>query len=115
VTAITTGLLFLASIGIAPLIGPIPNFATAPALILVGAMMVSTLASIEWNEPRIAIPSFLTIMSIPLTYSIATGLAFGIISFVTIEIGTGNARRQNWVLYLLAALFCLRFAYILHT
>jgi AGZA family xanthine/uracil permease-like MFS transporter len=115
VTAITTGLLFLASIGIAPMVGAIPDFATAPALILVGALMVASVASIEWDEPRIAIPSFLTIMSVPLTYSIATGLSFGIISFVAIEIATGNGRRQNWMLYLLAALFSLRFAYLLHS
>ena len=115
VTAITTGLLFLASILIAPLLGAIPNFATAPALILVGALMVSSVASIEWAEPRIAIPSFLTIVSVPLTYSIATGLSFGIISFVAIEAATGKARRGNWMLYLLAALFCLRFVYMRHS
>ncbi len=112
VTAITTGLLFLAALGVAPLVGAIPTFATAPALILVGALMVSSVAGIAWNDPRIAIPSFLTILTVPLTYSIATGLSFGIISYVAIELVTGNGRRQHWMLYLLATLFCVRFVYL---
>ena len=112
VTAITTGLLFLAAIFIAPVAGAIPNFATAPALILVGALMVASAARIDWEDPRVAIPSFLTIVTIPLTYSIATGLSFGIISFAAIELCTGRGRRQHWMLYTLAALFLLRFIYL---
>jgi AGZA family xanthine/uracil permease-like MFS transporter len=112
VTAITTGILFLLAIFVAPIVGAIPDFATAPALILVGALMVAGAARIDWDEPRVAIPSFLTLITIPLTYSIATGLSFGIISFATLELATGRARRQHWMLYLLAALFLLRFIYI---
>jgi adenine/guanine/hypoxanthine permease len=114
VTAITTGLLFLLSIFVAPLVGAIPTFATAPALILVGALMVASAARIDWDEPRVAIPAFLTLLTIPLTYSIATGLSFGIISFATLEVATGRARRDHWMLYLLAALFLARFIW-LHT
>ena len=114
VTAIVTGFLFLLSIFIAPVVGAIPSFATAPALILVGALMVASAARIDWDEPRIAIPAFLTLLTIPLTYSIATGLSFGIISFAALEIATGRARRQHWMLYLLAALFIARFVW-LHT
>ena len=112
VTAIVTGLLFFVSIFVAPVVGAIPDFATAPALILVGALMVAGAARIEWNEPRIAIPSFLTILTIPLTYSIATGLSFGLISYAVLEVATGRGRRQHWMLYLLAVLFLLRFIYI---
>lgn len=112
VTAIVTGLLFLLSIGVAPLIGAIPGFATAPALILVGALMVASAARIDWNEPRVAIPAFLTLLTIPLTYSIATGLSFGIISFAALEVVTGRARREHWMLYLLALLFLGRFAWL---
>jgi AGZA family xanthine/uracil permease-like MFS transporter len=115
VTAITTGLLFFASIAIAPILGVIPEFATAPALILVGALMVASVSSIEWSEPRIAIPAFLTIITVPLTYSIATGLSFGIISFSAIELATGRGRKQHWMLYLLAVLFCMRFVYMRHS
>jgi AGZA family xanthine/uracil permease-like MFS transporter len=112
VTAIVTGLLFFAAIFVAPIFGAIPGFATAPALILVGALMVASAARIDWEDPRVAIPSFLTIITIPLTYSIATGLSFGIISFAVIELATGRGRRQHWMLYLLAALFLLRFVYL---
>lgn len=112
ITAITTGVLFFLAIFVAPVVGAIPDFATAPALILVGALMLAGAAQIDWNEPRIAIPSFLTIITIPLTYSIATGLSFGLISFAALELATGRGRRQHWMLYLLAALFLARFIYI---
>jgi AGZA family xanthine/uracil permease-like MFS transporter len=112
VTAITTGILFFLAIFVAPVVGAIPDFATAPALILVGALMLGGAANIDWNEPRVAIPSFLTIVTIPLTYSIATGLSFGIISYAALELATGRGRRQHWMLYLLAVLFLLRFVYI---
>ena len=114
VTAIVTGLLFLLSIFVAPVVGAIPDFATAPALILVGALMVAGAARIEWDDPSIAIPAFLTLLTIPLTYSIATGLSFGIISFAGLELATGRGRREHWMLYLLAVLFVLRFVW-LHT
>jgi len=112
VTAIVTGLLFLLAIFIAPVFGAIPGFATAPALILVGALMVASSARIDWEDPRVAIPSFLTIITIPLTYSIATGLSFGIISFAVIELATGRGSRRHWMLYLLATLFLFRFFYL---
>ena len=112
VTAITTGLLFIAAIFVAPFVGAIPDFATAPALILVGALMVAGAARIQWDEPRVAIPAFLTLITIPLTYSIATGLSFGLISFAALELVTGRGSRQHWMLYLLAALFLVRFIYM---
>ena len=112
VTAIVTGLLFLLAIFVAPVVGAIPDFATAPALILVGALMVAGAARIDWDEPRVAIPSFLTLVTIPLTYSIATGLSFGIISFAVLELATGRGRRQHWMLYTLALLFLARFIYL---
>jgi AGZA family xanthine/uracil permease-like MFS transporter len=112
VTSIVTGILFFAAIFVAPAVGAIPDFATAPALILVGALMLAGAAGIDWDEPRIAIPAFLTIVTIPLTYSIATGLSFGLISYAILEIATGRGRRQHWMLYLLATLFLLRFIYI---
>jgi len=115
VTAITTGILFFLAIFIAPLVGAIPDFATAPALILVGALMLAGASRIEWDAPRVAIPSFLTIITIPLTYSIATGLSFGLISFAALELATGRARRQHWMLYLLAVLFLFRFIYLAGT
>jgi AGZA family xanthine/uracil permease-like MFS transporter len=112
VTAIVTGLLFFLAIFIAPAVGAIPDFATAPALILVGALMLGGASKIEWENPRIAIPAFLTIITIPLTYSIASGLSFGLISYTVLELATGRGSWKHWMLYLLAILFLLRFIYI---
>ncbi len=112
VTAIVTGLLFLLAIFVAPLAGAIPAFATSPALILVGALMLAPTAKIDWEQPRIAIPAFLTLILIPLTYSIATGLSFGLTAYAALEILTGRATRAHWMLYLLAILFMIRFAFL---
>ncbi|RSL19303.1 AGZA family xanthine/uracil permease-like MFS transporter [Edaphobacter aggregans] len=115
VTAIVTGLLFFVSLFIAPLVGAIPSFATSPALILVGGLMLTGLGQIEWDDPQIGIPAFLTVSTIPLTWSIADGLSFGLTSYAALQLLTGRARRQDWMLYLLAALFFLRFVYIAHS
>jgi AGZA family xanthine/uracil permease-like MFS transporter len=112
VTAIVTGLLFLVSIFVAPRVGVIPPFAYSPALILVGCLMLQPTATIDWDEPRIAIPAFLTLITIPLTYSIATGLSFGLIAYAALEVLTGRASRAHWMLYVLAILFLLRFAFL---
>ena len=81
VTAIVTGLLFVLALFIAPVVGAIPAAATAPALIIVGSMMVSVVEEIAWHDPEVAIPAFLTMLTIPLTFSIANGLAFGFTAF----------------------------------
>lgn len=74
--------------------------------------MLGGTARIDWHEPRVAVPAFLTLVTIPLSYSIATGLSFGLIGFAALELVTGHGRRQHWMLYLLALLFLLRFIYI---
>jgi AGZA family xanthine/uracil permease-like MFS transporter len=112
VTAIVTGLLFLCAIGAAPFAGIVPPAATAPALILVGSLMLATISEIRWRDPLIAVPSFLTLVLIPLTYSIANGLGFGIIAWAVLHLATGKFRRQDWLLYILAALFLVRFIYL---
>ncbi len=114
VTAIVTGLLFLASLLVAPLVGAIPVFATSPALILVGGLMMTGLGTIEWEVPSVAIPAFLTIATIPLTWSIADGLSFGLTSYAALQLLTGRARKADWMLYLLATLFLGRFVYLAH-
>jgi len=112
VTAIVTGLLFLGAIGAAPFVGIVPPAATAPALILVGSLMLATITEIRWRDPLVAVPSFLTLVLIPFTYSIANGLGFGVISWAVIHLATGKGRKQDWLLYLLAALFLARFVYL---
>jgi AGZA family xanthine/uracil permease-like MFS transporter len=94
------------------LVGAIPSFATSPALILVGGLMLTGLGQIEWTEPVIAIPAFLTVTTIPMTWSIADGLSFGLTSYAALEVLTGRAKRANWMLYLLAVLFLMRFFFI---
>jgi len=112
VTAIVTGALFVAALFVAPVVGAIPTAATAPALIVVGSLMISAVAEIEWHDPEIAIPAFLTMTTIPLTYSIANGLAFGFIAFTLLKILSGKFRAVNWLVYLLTALFIARFVYL---
>ena len=109
--AVMVGLLFFAAIPFTPLVSAIPVAATAPALILVGAMMISHTREIEWDDPALAVASFLTIVSIPLTFSIATGLGFGFIAYAVLMTASGRAAQVHWLLYLLAALCVLRFSY----
>ncbi len=90
----------------------VPAAATAPALILVGSMMLSTISEIRWHDPLVAVPAFLTLVLIPFTYSIANGLGFGIIAWAALHLAVGKLRRQDWLLYLLAAHFLIRFIYL---
>ena len=111
-TSVTVGLLFLCTLFVAPLVQAIPGVATAPALILVGAMMMGALAEVQWHEPGEAIPAFLTAIMIPLSYSIANGLAFGIVSHAVLKLVRGQARAADWLVYVLAALCVGRFIYL---
>jgi len=111
-TSIFVGLLFLTTLLFAPLVQAIPTAATAPALVLVGALMMGALAEVDWAEPSVAIPAFLTALIIPLTYSIANGLAFGITSHALLKLLRGQARLSDWLVYVLAALCVARFIYL---
>jgi AGZA family xanthine/uracil permease-like MFS transporter len=112
VTAIVTGLLFLAALFFAPLIGAIPSAATAPALIIVGSFMASAVGEIDWADFSVAVPAFLTMLMIPLTFSIANGLAFGFTAFTLLKVCRGEFRKVNPVVYILTLLFMLRFYYM---
>jgi adenine/guanine/hypoxanthine permease len=112
ITAIVTGLLFLCAIAAAPFIGVVPTAATAPALILVGSLMLATITEIHWHDPLVAVPAFLTLVLIPFTYSIANGLGFGIIAWAVLHLLARRVRRQDWLLYVIAALFLARFIYL---
>jgi len=112
VTAIVTGILFLVALFAVPVVGVIPAAATAPALILVGSLMISHAAEIQWNEAETAIPAFLTIIAIPLSFSIANGLAFGFIAFTLLKVARGKAMQVGWLVYLLTGLFIVRFIYL---
>ena len=112
VTAIVTGLLFIVTLFVAPLVGAVPAAATAPALIVVGSLMMSHLKEIPWSDPSIAIPAFLTLITIPLSFSIANGLAFGFTSYAALRVIRGEFRQTHWLVYVLAALFIARFIYL---
>jgi len=112
ITAIVCGLLFLLSLFVAPLVGVIPAQATAPALIIVGALMLTHTEDIEWHNPVTAIPAFLTLATIPLTFSIANGLAFGFTAYTLLRVISGDWRKVNWLVYLLTGLFIARFLYL---
>src|ERR1700688_615254 len=111
-TSVVVGLLFLCTLFFAPLVQAIPTAATAPALVLVGAMMMGALAEVDWLDPGAAVPAFLTVIMIPLSYSIANGLAFGITSHAVLKLVRGQARLGDWLVYVLAGLCIVRFIYL---
>ena len=111
-TSVVVGILFLCTLFFAPIVQAIPATATAPALILVGALMMGALTEVEWGNPGEAIPAFLTVIVIPLSYSIANGLAFGITSYAVLKLVRGEGRLSDWLVYLLAALCIARFIYL---
>jgi AGZA family xanthine/uracil permease-like MFS transporter len=104
--------LFLVAIFCAPLVAAIPTYATAPALILVGALMCASLAKVRWDEFTEAFPAFITLVATPLTFSIATGLSLGLLSFTFIKVGTGKIREISPLIWVLSALFLLRYAFL---
>ncbi|MCX7018884.1 MAG: NCS2 family permease [Candidatus Sumerlaeota bacterium] len=113
-TAVTTGLLFLAAPVFSPLIAMVGSYPpiTAPALVLVGVMMISNVARVQWDDPTEAIPAFLIIMGIPLSYSISDGLALGFISYPIIKAFSGRGRDVKWLMYLLSAVLLAYYIFV---
>ena len=109
--SVVVGMLFLAVLPLAPWVGAIPPAATAPALIIVGAMMLGAVAALDWSDPAVGLPAFLTLVAIPLTFSIANGLAIGLVAHAAFLLALGRARRSDTVVLLLAALCVARFVY----
>ncbi len=108
-TALTTAMLFVLALFLAPLFLMVPAAATAPALILVGSFMMSPVQKIDFADYTESIPAFLTIVMMPLTYSIAEGIAFGMISYVVLKVLSGRYKEVSWMMYLLAVLFVIKF------
>lgn len=109
-TSLTTAVLFLLALFLAPLVGIVPSAATAPAFIIVGVMMLSSIKSLELDDMTEAIPAFLTIVMMPFAYSIATGIAFGLISYTLLKVLSGRAKEVSPVTAVLAIIFIIRFA-----
>ena len=109
---IVVAVLFLLALLFSPLATAIPGFATAPALILVGALMTQSIAHVKWADFTEAFPAFMTMLATPLTFSIATGLSLGVISFSTVKLGAGKYREVSIVLWILTGLFLLRYIFL---
>jgi AGZA family xanthine/uracil permease-like MFS transporter len=103
---------FVLAMFCAPLASAIPGYATAPALILVGALMTESIARVTWAEFTEAIPAFVTLLATPLTFSIATGLSLGVISYTLVKVAAGKFREVSVVIWILTALFVLRYIYL---
>jgi len=122
-TSVVTALCFFISLFFFPLVkmigggyqienGPLLHPITAPALIIVGSMMMHSITRIDWKDYSESIPAFLVIISLPLSFSIATGIAIGFIGYSAIKLLSGKGKEVSWLVYLLAALFILRFVYL---
>ncbi len=110
-TACVVAVLFLLALFFAPLAGTVPAFATAPALLFVAVLMTSGLAEIDWDDITVAAPVVITALAMPLTFSIANGIAFGFISWVVIKALVGRWKDLNPALVVLAALFVIKFGF----
>ncbi|MBG4737799.1 NCS2 family permease [Pseudomonas aeruginosa] len=110
-TAIVVAILFLLALFFAPLAGSVPAFATAPALLFVAVLMASGLAEIDWEDITVAAPVVVTALAMPFTYSIATGIAFGVISWTAIKVLSGRWRELNPALVILSVLFVIKLGF----
>jgi adenine/guanine/hypoxanthine permease len=104
--------LFLVAMFFSPVAAAIPAFATAPALILVGALMAESVGKVEWKDFSEAFPAFVTLIATPLTFSIATGLSLGVITYTVAKVAAGKYRDVSGLLWVLTVLFVLRYVYL---
>ena len=112
-TSITSGILFLLALFFSPIFLAIPSFATAPALITVGFLMMQQVTKIEWNKDILeAIPAYITIFTMPFMYSISEGIAFGVISYVILHMAAGQGRKVTKLMYVLAVIFVLKYIFL---
>lgn len=108
-TAVVIACLFALALLFTPLVGLVPAFATAPALIIVGCLMMSEVVHVDFLDMTEALPAFLTIIMMPLTYSIANGFAFGFISYALLKLLSGRRREVSWMMWLISMVFIINF------
>ena len=111
-SSVVTGFLFLISIFFAPIFTAIPGFATAPALIFVGFLMVSSVIKVDFSDLTEAVPAYLCMLAMPLMYSIAEGIAMGVVSYVVINLLCGKAKKITPLMYVLAVLFICKYIFL---
>ncbi len=110
IASVVTGVAFVFSLVLAPLVNMVPSEAAAPALFFVGFLMMSQVIHIDWEDPEEGIPAFLTMVLMPFTYSITVGIGAGFISFALIKILLGKAKEVHPLLYGVAGAFVVYFA-----
>ena len=108
--SVATGVLFLLAMFFTPLVEIVPSEAAAPVLVIVGALMISQIRHLEWEDMTVVIPAFLTIALMPFTYSITNGIGAGVISYVLLHVAAGRRREIHLLMWLIAALFAVYFA-----
>ncbi len=111
-TALTVAVLFLAALVVSPLAGAVPAYATAPALFFVACLMLRELTELNWDETTEVIPAVVTALTMPFTYSIANGLAFGFITYAALKLFTGRAKEAHWMVWLIGGVFLFKFIYL---
>ena len=111
-SSVVTGLLFLLAVFLSPIFITIPSFATAPALLFVGFLMISAVTAIDFNDFTEAVPAYLALIAMPLTYSISEGIAAGVISYVVINLISGKTKKITPLMYVLAVLFICKFIFL---
>lgn len=110
-TSIVTALLFLVALFLSPIFLAIPSFATTPALVVVGFMMIkSSISKIDFKDLTEAVPAFICFLIMPLAYSISDGICMGVISYTLINLCTGKGKKVHWLMYVLTVLFILKYA-----
>ena len=110
--SVVTGFLFLLAIFLAPIFTAIPGFATAPALLFVGFLMITAVTQIDFDDLTEAIPAYLCLLAMPLLYSISEGIAVGVISYVVINLACGKAKKITPLMYILAVLFVCKYIFL---
>jgi len=110
--SVVTGFLFLLAIFFAPIFTAIPGFATAPALLFVGFLMITAVTQIDFDDLTEAIPAYLCLLAMPLLYSISEGIAVGVISYVIINAICGKAKKITPLMYILAVLFVCKYIFL---
>jgi AGZA family xanthine/uracil permease-like MFS transporter len=108
--SVVTGVLFLVTMFLSPLVLVVPSEAAAPALVIVGALMITQIRHLVWDDMVLVIPAFLTITLMPFTYSITNGIGAGVVSFVLLSAATGRARRIHPLMWVISVLFLIYFA-----
>ena len=107
--SVVTGLAFLAAVFLAPIVNMVPSEAAAPVLVFVGFLMIAQVVDVDWDNPEVGIPAFLTIVLMPFSYSITVGIGIGFLAHVFIKLIRGHGERVHPLMYVVAVLFIVYF------